>query len=565
MESLLARLSGRSADLLSYDSVVEKLGLRGQSSLGLQEIPVPAIVGSVGRYQDFTRTFLPRLEADEQRWINVAAAAPLVSDLPPIDVYKVGDAYFVLDGNHRVSLARQQGLDFIDAHVTEIRTRAPLPPGESPDAWIIAAEYAAFLAYTQLDNARPDADLRVSAPGQYVHLENHIEAHRYYVEVAEETEISLYEAAARWYDEAYLPLVQAVREQGILRYFPGRTETDFYVWLARHRSELENQWGYLIAPDVAVARLSQQVRVPDEQRQRTLTERLRQRLSLRPTADRRAQIPYLTWTEERLRDRYSEHLFADLLLATESGRLEAGRKQLDALLNTGLSLAAQEHARLHVLVIDPEAAPTSTRDEFDTVIRRTLGAGASAADVQTGIAHLAGDAIERTLEVSLVNDLIVLSRDFGRVGDDLQAFASVRQVCSRGCRPVLIVPETSTDAFPGHVLLLYEPGQQAPLFIAAYLAEQHGSQITVLPVGQPGRVEADTFLVPYLQLHEIDANIVGENSQPDADRVTYLAQEHGCDLIIVSGDTLGFAQPAQSRLNLADVLGRWPGAVLVAD
>ena len=132
VESLLARLSGSSTDLLSYNEVVDKLGVSGQSPGGLRQIPVDAIVGSVSRYQDFTRTFLPRNEADEDRWVSVGSAASVIGDLPPIECYKVGDNYFVLDGNHRVSIAKQQGVDYIDAYVTEVRTRAPLPAGARP-------------------------------------------------------------------------------------------------------------------------------------------------------------------------------------------------------------------------------------------------------------------------------------------------------------------------------------------------------------------------------------------------------------------------------------------------
>ena len=94
LEALLSRFSGQTADLLSFGEVVDKLGMSGQSSLGVRQIPIDAIVGSVGRYQDFTRTFLPRHESDEDRWVRVGAAAPTVADLPPIEVYKIGDAYF---------------------------------------------------------------------------------------------------------------------------------------------------------------------------------------------------------------------------------------------------------------------------------------------------------------------------------------------------------------------------------------------------------------------------------------------------------------------------------------
>ncbi len=253
LEILLSRLSGHPVDLLSYNDVIDKLGIAGHSHLGVRQIPLDAIVGSVGRYQDFTRTFLPRMKEDEDRWVSVGAAATSVADLPPIDVYKIGDTYFVLDGNHRVSLARRQDLHEIKANVIEVRTRVPMPPGGKPDDLIVAAELGAFLDYTHLDDLRPEADLRVSVPGQYRHLQSHIEAYRFACELDENCELPPDVATERWYDEVYLPLVLAIREQGILRYFPGRTETDFFVWLAHHRAEVQEALGcdWLVYQDLA--------------------------------------------------------------------------------------------------------------------------------------------------------------------------------------------------------------------------------------------------------------------------------------------------------------------------
>lgn len=108
MQEVLARIRGKSNQLLSYDDVAEKLKLRARSERGIQHIPVDAIVGSVGRYTDFTRTFLPRRANDQQRWARVKTAMEEGAGLPPIEVYKVGGVYFVIDGNHRVSIARQE-------------------------------------------------------------------------------------------------------------------------------------------------------------------------------------------------------------------------------------------------------------------------------------------------------------------------------------------------------------------------------------------------------------------------------------------------------------------------
>src|SRR4051812_45839259 len=98
MQGVLAHLTGRSNELLSYEEVAERLKLNVRSERGVQTIPLKAIVGSVGRYTDFTRTFLPLSDTDRERWARVKAAMDAGITLPPIEVYKVGDVYFVLDG-----------------------------------------------------------------------------------------------------------------------------------------------------------------------------------------------------------------------------------------------------------------------------------------------------------------------------------------------------------------------------------------------------------------------------------------------------------------------------------
>ena len=169
LQQVLARVTGKSVELMSYDDVLNKLRLTGRSTRGVREIPVEAIVGTVERLADFTRTFLPRKVDDEQRWASLMAFVQQHSldALPPIDVYQIGSAYFVQDGHHRVSIARQLGIQFITACVTEVHTRVPLTPDADWNALIRNAEYAAFLEYTRLDRLRPGADFTVSVPGQH--------------------------------------------------------------------------------------------------------------------------------------------------------------------------------------------------------------------------------------------------------------------------------------------------------------------------------------------------------------------------------------------------------------
>src|SRR5581483_7050901 len=119
-------------------------------------------------------------------------------------------------------------------------------PNTSPDELIIKSEYADFLDHTRLDELRPDADLSVTAPGQYALLEQEIEARRAYLAQTRGLEVSLPDAAADWYDQVYLPIVEAIREHGILHEFPNRTETDLYIWIAEYRAALEQELGWQV-------------------------------------------------------------------------------------------------------------------------------------------------------------------------------------------------------------------------------------------------------------------------------------------------------------------------------
>ena len=250
LEEVLARMTGKSNQLLSYEEVAQKLKLQARAERGVRSIPLNAIVGSVGRYTDFTRSFLPRNPGDEERWARVKASLDgLTAGWPPIEVYQVGEVYFVLDGNHRVSIARQEGWEKIEARVVEVKTNIPLTLDVSPDDLIVKAEYAEFLDETEIHKLRPQADLSVSVPGQYDKLREYIQVHRYYMGLDFQRDISYEEALTHWYDTVYLPLVEIIRERGLLRWFPGRTETDLYLWLSEHRAALQDELGWELRPE----------------------------------------------------------------------------------------------------------------------------------------------------------------------------------------------------------------------------------------------------------------------------------------------------------------------------
>ncbi len=507
----MARVTGRPVELLAYEEIARQLHVTGQSDRGLQEVPLEAIVGSVGRYADFTRTFLPRRDENVQRWARVKSAAASVNELPPIEVYQVGQIYFVLDGNHRVSIARQQGLDTIYAYVTEVRTRVPLGSNVQPDELIIKAEYANFLEFTHLDQLRPGADLVVSVPGQYPHLENLIEVYRYFVEMAEECELSDAEAVGRWYDEAYLPLVQAIREQGILRYFPGRTETDFYVWIARHQAALQHELGWSIRPQVAVSQLAGRVQ-PAPAR---LVTRLRQRV-LNVVVPKRRKGGRPVWSQEKMLDRYSDRLFADILVAAPDTA-----EQWPALAQA-LVVAALEKAQLQGLCLSAAGAPAAGLQ----TLRQLFEEGCQAAGATGRLAVAGGDAAKVIGERAAVTDLVVVD----------QRFPGLQAILRRCARPVLVAPDEPSPL--RRALLAYDgrPRSREALFAAAYLAEQHGLALVVLTVLEPGRTGPETqqHARDYLAMHEVEATFVVEEG-PAAAKIVEAALAQGSDLLILGG------------------------------
>lgn len=497
MEALLGRLRGRSLELLSYNEVAEMLKVRGRSERGVKEIPVAAIVGSVGRYHDFSRSFLPRNDADAQRWAGVRAAGH-VADLPPIDVYQIGDAFFVLDGNHRVSIARQLGLDYIHANVTEVHTRVPLSPDTQPDELIIHAEYAAFLEYTRLDDLRPGCDLRVTAPGQYTRLENHMEVHRFFVEMAEERELPDAEAFGRWYDEAYLPLVQAIREQAILRDFPRRTETDLYLWLATHQAELRNELGWQVRPNTAVTQFATHLK-PRRTLQKVLDVMIPANWKGQPVAS--------NWSQDRLLDRYSRTLFTEILLPL-TGRQEAVRQE--AALAQAIAIAQREHGRLIGLFLG---------DENESLTRAWFEERCAAVDVTAVWGREPGSLPEVTARRAALADLVIVDKTAA-------AGTAVTTIWQNSTRPVLL-PGSRPSAM-NRVLLVFSQSREAnvhketALFAAAYMAEQWGSQLVV-----SGSPDSLSLARAYLEMHEVNAEFVTTSGGVDT------AVLQNCDLVVM--------------------------------
>lgn len=230
-----ALLTGRSNELLPYDEVRRQLPFEGQRTIGLQTIPIDKIIGSVGRYRDFDRAFLPTQTQTTGRWVSIRTAHYHAIELPPVELYKIGEVYFVQDGNHRVSVARERGQAFIDAIVTEIDVPIPLTTDTKIDDLVRKRDYAWFLEQTGIHRLRPEADLELTTPNEYARLHEHINAHRWYLGEQRQAAVPYEEAVVSWYDNVYQPLVQAIQEHGLAKAFPQRTLTDLYWWVSEYQ------------------------------------------------------------------------------------------------------------------------------------------------------------------------------------------------------------------------------------------------------------------------------------------------------------------------------------------
>ncbi|HFD39548.1 MAG TPA: universal stress protein [Anaerolineae bacterium] len=512
-ERLRARLAGRSAQLLSYEEVRRMLRARSSREVGLRDIPLDAIVGSVDRYTDFTRKFLPLRDSDEERWARVQTQVSKLAGLPPIEVYQVGDAYFVRDGNHRVSVARQMGATHIQAYVTRIETRVPLTPDVQPQDLILKAEYADFLERTHLDELRPDADLSVSVPGQYEKLLEHIEVHRYFMGLEQEREIPYQEAVAHWYDTVYLPVVRIIREQDLLRHFPGRTEADLYLWVSEHRAELEATLDWEIEPEAAAADLVSRFSPLAQRRLARLTAKLLDRLT--PDEIEGGPAPG-TWRQTR---RHRDRMFADILVAV-GGQVAAWEA-----VDQAIEIARREEARLlglHVVPLAEEAAGEGVQ-----ALRREFERRCEQAGVRGRLAVEAGKIARRVCERSRWADLVVLRLSHPPAPQPVARLGSGFRTIVRRCpTPVLAVPGEPTPL--DRLLLAYDgsPKAREALYVAAYLVARWQASLVIVGDREDAR--------DYLSERAVEAVFVPDD-EPVTETIMSTAQEFASDLILMGG------------------------------
>jgi hypothetical protein len=220
--------------ILPYEEVIDALGFVSERRLGLKVVPISAIVGTVDRERDFDRHFRPTSGRVRSRWEQIAAAMRSGEGLPPVDLIKVGEIYFVRDGHHRVSVAWALGHTDIDAYVTEVITRVGIDhPITVADLPLKSHERVFYERVPLPHEAR--SEIRLSDPWDYAMLAEGVEAWGFRASQKHGEALDRKENAGLWLQTEYRPVVASLRAAGLIG---RRTEAEAYLRIVAERYRL---------------------------------------------------------------------------------------------------------------------------------------------------------------------------------------------------------------------------------------------------------------------------------------------------------------------------------------
>jgi hypothetical protein len=244
--------------VLPFDEVVAALGRDSEHRRGLQVIRLDSIVGSVDRGRDFDRWFRPKSSRVRERWERIALAQRRGESIPPIQVYRVGELHFVVDGHHRVSVAHALGLATIDAYVTEVRTRLTAAGIRHRGDLILKKDRRLFLERVPLSE-EACTSISLTDPWEYTRLGETVEAWGFRLMQHEGRFLNRDDVARRWYAEEYLPVVRMIRDADLIG---DRTETEAYLNISceRYRLMRTHRWDDEVIATLASAADSRNTR-----------------------------------------------------------------------------------------------------------------------------------------------------------------------------------------------------------------------------------------------------------------------------------------------------------------
>ncbi|MBN2257281.1 MAG: universal stress protein [Anaerolineaceae bacterium] len=525
LQQVIAQITGKSIDLLPYSEISRRLRVVGGSERGLQEVPLENIVGSVGRYSDYSRSFLPLLDSDRERWagVMVEIVSPGRRGLPPVDLYKIGDVYFVKDGHHRISVAKRLHAKYISAYVTEIATPIPISADVTPEELILKEEYASFLERTQLHKYFPDAELQLSFPGLYATLDEHIKVHRYYMGIEALHEVSFEDAVKHWYETVFQPITSMIRELAVLHEFPGRTEADMYVWISDHRIFLEKELGWAIRPEKAALNLIREISPRVKHAfYRTSTGLLDWILPIDVTTPRVAGA----WRKYKNQD---DHLISDILVPID------GSKNSWYGLEQALVIAGRENSQILGLHVIGKNGKSNT--ERVKKIEKKFIQSCEDQAVKGHLTVLKGEVAKVINRKALLSDLIVLNLDHPPQ-DSISAriTSGMLDIIRRSGRSVLATPHIVTNL--NRIMLAYvnSPTSREALFLSAYFAGRWGSTLGVVTVcaSEDKAIKIQAPVCAYLKKRQLVADFYQKTGYV-SEGILKTAEEYKADLLVIGG------------------------------
>ena len=217
-------------NLKSFTEIQKQENAYNSVNLGIKEIPLDKIVGSVEKYSYFDKNFVPKNDIVKQRWINIYVGYMMDSMLPPVILYKIKDDYYVYDGNHRVSVAKFLNFASIEAEVEEF-----LPTKDTKDK-VIYQEHMFFEKETGIE------EIILSEPIKYKYLREEIESYTDLLSKRRNRKFSLKEGAEKWYKEVFLPIKVLLEENNIAK-SQKKNINDIFMFLLDHKYYLSKNEG----------------------------------------------------------------------------------------------------------------------------------------------------------------------------------------------------------------------------------------------------------------------------------------------------------------------------------
>ncbi|HMB00298.1 MAG TPA: ParB/RepB/Spo0J family partition protein [Spirochaetota bacterium] len=244
--------NNKNKKLLSLKEVDSKYKLGSQNYLGVKEVKLNDIIGSMDRYNDFNKYFLPVKGFTTKKLDPIINKMKKGEELPPVKLYAVSGKYFVIDGHHRISASLLLNREYIDAEVTNVKILINLEEKKQPEVsseemkfFIIDIERKEFEKKTYLYNNILSYPIIVTHISSYGKLYDDIATHhKLNCEINQNTNIIV--SALEWYKHKFLPVINIIMDYGLMNKINQRTASDLYVWFLFHQYFLSMETGHKI-------------------------------------------------------------------------------------------------------------------------------------------------------------------------------------------------------------------------------------------------------------------------------------------------------------------------------